>query len=355
MYTDLIFMCYITAIFLSLLCLALIALVLVHKEHRDNQVFIAARNFAGTVTLTGLLYFVFYYRETVRHQYQLFLPFRITDYALCCLLILFWLILIFRLIDRESCRGLLLAAKIFTAVRLAASIIVTTAFMGPYYDIRGGAARDFWSVLEALFTAAAIVLLILFALAGFKECVSRLRRLYILAGSLLLGVWSIIQCFVDIGLFSGKYGMSAWLEECPDLTGMVMFLCSLATFLFVFKEDFSPLFFTVSGQHGQQDGTKPDAQESQGQFGREEQEAADDEEQKLSDRIEKIAELHRLTVREKEVLELVYDGYTNPDIAEALFISINTVKKHIRNIYEKLGVNSRMEVVHLVNARNHWK
>ncbi len=58
MYTDLIFICYIMAIFLSLLCLALIALVLVHKDDRGNRVFVAARNFAGTVTLTGLLYFL---------------------------------------------------------------------------------------------------------------------------------------------------------------------------------------------------------------------------------------------------------------------------------------------------------
>ncbi|NBI64239.1 LuxR family transcriptional regulator [Clostridiales bacterium] len=83
--------------------------------------------------------------------------------------------------------------------------------------------------------------------------------------------------------------------------------------------------------------------------------AAGSQEQELARRIDQIAELHKLTVREKEVLELVYDGYTNPDIAEALFISINTVKKHIRNIYEKLGVNSRMETVHLVNARSRWK
>lgn len=342
MYTDLIFICYITAICLSLLCLALIALVLVHRDYRNNKVFVAARNFAGNVTLTGLLYFVFYYRETVRDTYELFLPFRIADYTLCCLLILFWLVLVFCLMDKETYRKLLLFAKIFTGIRLAASLVVTIGFMGPYYEIGSASVRSVWTVLEALFTVVTVLLLVLFALAGVKECVSRLRRSYILVCSLLLGLWFIIQCFVDAGLFFGKYGMSAWMEECPDLTGLILFLCSLSTFLFVFKEDFSPLFFADSDR----------------QAPRPEQEiavAVDDQEQELARRIDEIAELHKLTVREKEVLELVYEGYTNPDIAEALFISINTVKKHIRNLYEKMGVNSRMETVHLVNARNRWK
>ena len=63
-----------------------------------------------------------------------------------------------------------------------------------------------------------------------------------------------------------------------------------------------------------------------------------------------IATDHSLTVREREVMELLYNGFTNHDIAEALYISVNTVKKHIRNIYEKLDVSSRIELLHLINA-----
>jgi DNA-binding NarL/FixJ family response regulator len=53
----------------------------------------------------------------------------------------------------------------------------------------------------------------------------------------------------------------------------------------------------------------------------------------------------RLTERELEVLKLVAHGLTNRDIAEALFISENTVKNHVRNILEKLHLHSRMEAV----------
>jgi len=52
-----------------------------------------------------------------------------------------------------------------------------------------------------------------------------------------------------------------------------------------------------------------------------------------------------LSRRELEVLTLVAEGLNNRAIAEALFISENTVKNHIRNIHEKLQVHSRMEAV----------
>ena len=50
---------------------------------------------------------------------------------------------------------------------------------------------------------------------------------------------------------------------------------------------------------------------------------------------------HRLTPRETDVLRLVAQGHSNREIAEALFISIPTVKRHLTNILGKLGLPSR--------------
>jgi LuxR family maltose regulon positive regulatory protein len=52
-----------------------------------------------------------------------------------------------------------------------------------------------------------------------------------------------------------------------------------------------------------------------------------------------------LTIRELEVLKLIEQGCTNQDIADRLVISIPTVKRHISNIYSKLGVKNRTQAI----------
>jgi NarL family two-component system response regulator LiaR len=59
-----------------------------------------------------------------------------------------------------------------------------------------------------------------------------------------------------------------------------------------------------------------------------------------------------LTNREREVLRLLVDGLSNPEIAERLNLSRSTVKTHVSHILEKLGVDSRVEVVTLAIRHN---
>ena len=57
-----------------------------------------------------------------------------------------------------------------------------------------------------------------------------------------------------------------------------------------------------------------------------------------------------LTAREREVLDLVACGWTNGEIAAALFIAQGTVRKHLDNVYAKLGVRSRAQAVATIRA-----
>jgi len=53
----------------------------------------------------------------------------------------------------------------------------------------------------------------------------------------------------------------------------------------------------------------------------------------------------QLTARETEVLRLAARGMSNKDIAEKLFLSLRTVKAHLTNVFNKMGVGSRTEAI----------
>ena len=58
-----------------------------------------------------------------------------------------------------------------------------------------------------------------------------------------------------------------------------------------------------------------------------------------------------LTERELEVLSLVAKGASDKEVAEKLFVSLNTVKTHVRNILAKLRVDSRREAAKLAQSK----
>jgi two-component system, NarL family, response regulator LiaR len=62
-------------------------------------------------------------------------------------------------------------------------------------------------------------------------------------------------------------------------------------------------------------------------------------------------EVEQLTVREKEILNLLAKGQMNKEIAAKLDISVGTVRKHNQHIYEKLHVNTRVEAINLYLRR----
>ncbi len=71
----------------------------------------------------------------------------------------------------------------------------------------------------------------------------------------------------------------------------------------------------------------------------------------LSIKAEENTELIQLSVRETEVLEQLSTGLSYTSIAENLFISPSTVRRHTENIYQKLRVHSKIEAVELAKRK----
>jgi len=65
--------------------------------------------------------------------------------------------------------------------------------------------------------------------------------------------------------------------------------------------------------------------------------------QKAPSKTTQPAIIGQLSAREMEVLQLIVEGYSNPDIAAALYLSPNTVKTYVRSLMNKLAVNDRVQ------------
>lgn len=59
---------------------------------------------------------------------------------------------------------------------------------------------------------------------------------------------------------------------------------------------------------------------------------------------------HGISKREFEILERISQGLTNQQIADQLFISLSTVKSHLQNTYQKLGVKNRTQAIQKAKA-----
>ncbi len=77
----------------------------------------------------------------------------------------------------------------------------------------------------------------------------------------------------------------------------------------------------------------------------------------LKDNIDKVlnmkkrfAEKYKITNREQEIIQLIQAGHTNSSIGKQLFISEKTVANHIYNIYKKLNITSRFELICLLKG-----
>ena len=67
--------------------------------------------------------------------------------------------------------------------------------------------------------------------------------------------------------------------------------------------------------------------------------------QPVSNTFDQNCQLYNLTSREKDIAKLICEGYKYKDIGETLFIAERTVTKHVQNIFQKIGVSNKIELI----------
>ncbi len=139
-------------------------------------------------------------------------------------------------------------------------------------------------------------------------------------------IWNYISYFW--GEASVYWGNSDFIRAPLDLTIIFWLIVNAATLVYGYRYAFLPAFRHESVKEQEQNGGRTDTKS----------------------RIEEICSQYGLTPREKELIELIYSGLSNREIAEKLYLSESTVKTHIYNIFRKLDVRNRVSVICMING-----
>lgn len=60
----------------------------------------------------------------------------------------------------------------------------------------------------------------------------------------------------------------------------------------------------------------------------------------------------KISDAEMRVMKMVYEGYSNEEMADTLYLSPHTIKNHIKSVYAKLGIHEKSEFIHYANDNN---
>lgn len=372
---------YIMAAFIGISNILFLIFLNKYKNSGNKRLYKATRNFTLSALLLVIMYFFFLFIRFIFGELSNNAALRVLDILSFLGLKYFWLKIMLAIIVGTVGRKLHRTVDVMFLIFTALCVINFGFFMDSQYYIADTAVRSYVTVVSILLSTVPLGVNIYIIIKYYHQMVNRVDKIFIIVNSILIHQNACWNAIMAISLYSGRILLSTWNTPITDPTSVFLLLINLTIFIFIYRTDFSPLFKlsfteqpgtgTVTGS-GERFGTRTKSElapgtntESEpipgtgaksepvkGQFqqgGLAEEETGAERDNRFI--IDILSLKHALTVREREIAILVYQGYTNPDIAERLFISKNTVRNHIHNIFYKLDISSRMELVHLINSQ----
>lgn len=307
--------CYLFAIFLGI---AGITMVFLAGSRRPGKMNRALKVFLIGMLIMSLYDLLLYYTGYVLGDMKDMLTLRIGS-CIIALLFYFWLHLEQQIARTEEFSMFHKAARTYILIYAILWFLSTILFRVNY----------FYALRWILLVTDIILLLILLvgSVAYMSRCMldhcSKGTLYYMIIVTAML-VWNYASYFW--GETSVYWGNSKFIREPLDLTIIFWFVVNAASVCFIYYNDFKPAFEPVQVQ-----------KEETKEFN-------------IEERMEEVAAQYELTEREKDLSRLIYQGKTNGQIAETLFISESTVKTHVYNIFRKMDVKSRMEVIRIIRG-----
>lgn len=306
-------LCYLFAIFVGV---AGITMVFLAGRKRPTALNKALKIFLLGMLVMSLYDLLLYYTDYVIGDIQDMLALRIGS---CFIAVLFylWMNLEQKISAAEEYQSLQRTAKTYiiayAVIWFVCSIVFTIKF---FYTLR-------WLLLVT------DIVLLLVMLVGSVVYISKCILLERASGTIYymiivtaVLVWNYASYFW--GEASVYWGNSHFIREPLDLTIIFWFIVNIATVLFSYRTEFTEAYETS--------------------------EAGGQKNFDLNDRMQEVAEEYDLTSREKDLSRLIYEGKSNNEIAEMLFISESTVKTHVYNIFRKMEVKNRIGVTCVIRG-----
>lgn len=325
MFDGLFFFTYIIAAFVGCIAILLVVLLAKYWSSGNKKLLAAIRNFMICTAAIDALYFYMEYHFLTTDTPVTAVWIRVADIFFFIGQMYFWTAYIREKGQFETTVSLKMQKSAFFVciICIVLTFICYGILMDDYYYVQPGTSRTIAVTIEIIICILLTSVMVWHLAKGLSELVQKIIRKLVTCITVLIIVNSIWNAILVLMLMSGK--LSPQMESAVDPTPIMIFLINLLTIILVYREDFSAMF--QPPKKGAETGSRDFIMNT-------------------------VAQEHGLTLREREVMELAYDGMTNPEIAEQLTISKYTVKRHMHNLFEKLDVSTRMELIHLINQKN---
>ena len=307
----------------SIVCFVMI-IIQGKDKLRENKVYGSTVIFISNIAAISLLSSFFYTQEILFKKFDVIAALRGLDYFLYAILLFSWLNLTQKLCMETGEKihtAEFKAGKIFSLFGTIVFVLVAVLYMNRFYFIESSAALAAYRISEAVFALTSTLVISICVIRNLSFILIASTRIYVIATSVTLSLYFLANIWLASSI--GTVSPLSWGNDTLDFSGWLLTAMNVFTGIFVYKKDFQQLY------------DKPES------------ESCDI----IAAVLDSVSQEHKLTHREREILELAYTGATNTEISETLFISLNTVKTHMKSIFEKTGVSSRVELAYVINQQ----
>lgn len=303
------------SVFLGLCCICLAVLM---KYINKTSFLSNLINFLVALFTYGLFNLVLYYKLHIVELYYIEHIFSLATNITFILIFYFWL----RFIHSKSGTTDETGLKVFKSLGLACALIWSIDiffFMDIFYNVQVKWGNYLSTLSELLLYIAflALTFYYLFILLKTK------RISFILIQSIFNALYFTYILLKDIRISFFSYNSEMWSGQWLSIGSIFCLLTNASAMIL--------LCYMLLEQMNK----RKEALVSS---------------EKLEITLEEVEEQYHLSKREMEVFRLMINGYPNQSISELLFISTNTLKKHINSIFKKMNIKSRLDLIQKFNC-----